>query len=179
MIEIDSIVAFEKWLAAKIPYKAAIQNLDLRKYEELLKYSYEGCLFLGGEMTREIAGHITQNGGLVIQNRKDVLFKTHKAKLYSPQELFKDFTLENPKGYFATFDYKVYQEYVATGMENPSSILISLTRRLHDHSITDALEELIAGKKVVAIMGGHAMERKNPFYLNSASVFVAKSQNVC
>lgn len=170
MIEIDSIVAFEKWLAAKIPYKAAIQNLDLRKYEALLKYSYEGCLFLGGEMTNEIAGHITLNGGLVIQNRKEVLFKTHRATLYSPHELFEGFTLKNPKGYFATFDYKVYQEYVATGMENPSSILISLTRRLHDHSITDALDELIAGKKVVAIMGGHAMERKNPYYLKIAKI---------
>lgn len=170
MVEIDSISAFEKWLEAKIPYKAAIQNLDLRKYDALLKYSYEGCLFLGGEMTKEIAGHITLTGGLVILNRKEVSFKIHRAKLYKPLELFKGFDLNNPEGYHATFDYKIYKEYVNTGMENPTSILISLARRLHDHSITDALDELIANKKIVAIMGGHAMERKNPYYLKIAKI---------
>jgi hypothetical protein len=170
MVEIDSIVGFEKWLDAKIPYKAAIQNLDLRSYDEILKYSYEGCLFLGGEMTKEIAGHITLNGGLVILNRKEVLFKIHRTNLYNPLELFKGFTLDNSKGYHATFDYKVYQEYVDTGMENPTSILISLSRRLHDHSITDALDEVIANRKVVAIMGGHSMERKNPYYLKIAKI---------
>jgi len=170
MVEIDSIVAFEKWLEAQIPYKAAIQNLDLRKYTTILKHTYEGCLFLGGEMTNEIAGHITLTGGLVILNRKEVSFKIHRTNLYKPLELFKGFDLKNPKGYHTTFDYKVYKEYVATGMENPSSILISLSRRLHDHSITDALDELIANKKVVAIMGGHAMERKNPYYLKIAKI---------
>lgn len=171
MVEIDSIEVFEKWLAEEIPYKAAIQNLDLRGYKRLLDFnSYEGCLFLGGEMTKEIAGHITFNGGLVILNRKEVSFSIHRAKLYNPLELFKGFDLNDKRGYFATYDYKIYQEYVATGMENPSSILISLSRRLHDHSITDALDEIIAGRKVVAIMGGHAMERKNPYYLKIAKI---------
>lgn len=55
-------------------------------------------------------------------------------------------------------------------METPSSIHTSLARRLHDHSITDALYELIENKKVVAIMGGHAMERQDPYYLQIAKI---------
>ena len=40
---------------------------------------------------------------------------------------------------------------------------VGMFRYLHDHSITDALYELIRGRKVVAIMGGHGMERADPF----------------
>jgi len=41
-------------------------------------------------------------------------------------------------------------------------------RRLHDHAMTDALQEFIAGRKVVAIMGGHAMQRNAAAYLKVA-----------
>ena len=43
-----------------------------------------------------------------------------------------------------------------------------LARRLHDHAISDALQEFLEGKKVVAIMGGHSMSRDDPFYLEVA-----------
>ena len=45
---------------------------------------------------------------------------------------------------------------------------VTLARRLHDHAMTDALQEYIVGKKVVAIMGGHSVKRDDPVYLKIA-----------
>ena len=171
MIEIDNNQEFEKWLDNGIQYKAAIQELTLTNYEnKILENQFNGCLFLACEMTNNTAGHITQTGGLVILDRKEVLFKIHRSKLYSPKELFKGFDINNEDGYKLTYDYKIYDEYFNSGMENPSSILISLSRRLHDHSITDSLYEIIFERKVVAIMGGHSMERQDPYYLKIAKI---------
>ena len=172
MIEIDTKVTFEKWIKEGAKYKAAIQGLNIKEYKNdiIAINSFEGSLFLGCTLTNKSAGNIVQKGGLVIKNREEVLFQIHRSKLYSPKELFDGFDITNEDAYKLTYDNIVYDEYVANGMENPTSILISLSRRLHDHSITDALEEIILGRKVVAIMGGHAMERKDPFYLKIAKI---------
>ncbi len=170
MKEIDNLPDFEKWLR-NVAYPAAIQSLNLVDYEEqMLESSFSESLFLGCKISNEIAGHIVKTGGLVISNRKDTLFDVHRSKLYSPKELFDGFDMQNEEGYKQTFDYKVYDEYVNTGMENPTSISVSLSRRLHDHSITDSLYEVLENRKVVAIMGGHSMERKDPYYLKVAKI---------
>lgn len=170
MKEIDNLSEFEKWLK-KLDCPAAIQSLNLVDYEkEILESSFSQSLFLGCTISNEVAGHIVKTGGLVISNRNDVSFEIHRSKLYSPSELFKGFDIQNEEGYFKTFDYKIYDEYVKAGMENPSSISVSLSRRLHDHSITDSLFEILENRKVVAIMGGHSMERQDPYYLKVANV---------
>lgn len=171
IIEIDSLVEFEKWLREGVKYKAAIQALDLSKHEkELLKCTYKGSLFLGCEMSDNTAGYIVKTGGVVILDNENVLFEVHRARLYNREELFRGFEMNSAGGYKSTYDYQIYKEYLEGGMENPSDILISLMRRLHDHSITDALMEAIEGRKVVAIMGGHSMERSDSFYLKIAKI---------
>jgi len=169
--EIDDILEFEKWLFKGVKYKAAIQALDISKYEEqVLQHTFRGSLFLGCEMSDNTAGYIVKTGGIVILDNENVLFEAHRARLYNREELFKGFSMNSKGGYKDTFDYKIYKEYVDGGMENPKDILISLMRRLHDHSITDALMEAIEGRKVVAIMGGHSMERQDPIYYKIAKI---------
>lgn len=171
MKEIDNISGFENWLSSGATNASAIQDLDLTSYDsKIQKLNFIDSMFLGCELTNESAGHIVKQGGLVISDRRDISFEIHKSKLYSVEELFKGFDINNEEGYKLTYDYKVYEEYVLNGMENPNSIKTSLTRRLHDHSITDALYEIIEGKKVVAIMGGHSMERQDKYYLKVAKI---------
>ncbi len=169
MREIDNLKEFKRWITDKVIEPAAIQNLDVSKHEsQLLKLTFADSVFFGCKVSNETAGHIVKTGGFVIPRNKNYCFEVHRSKLYSVSELFKGFTLSGKKGYEATYDYKVYQEYVSQGKDKPNSILTSLLRRLHDHSITDAIDELIEGKKVVAIMGGHGMERRDPFYAKVA-----------
>lgn len=170
MQEIDTIEHFKSWVK-NVKAPAAIQELDLTPFEkEIQSQNFKDSMFLGCEMSNLTAGYILSCGGLVIPNRNNVLFKVHKSKLYSPLELFKGFDINSTKGYELTYDYKIYEEYVNTGMENTDSISVSLSRRLHDHSITDALDEILEGRKVVAIMGGHSMERRDPYYLQVAKI---------
>ena len=169
MKEIKSLVHFEAWaIGAPECEPAAVQALDLRKYEELIRSkTFPDSIFLGCEMEASIAGHIVQTSGVVIPDLKGFQFKVHLNALYSVKDLFDGFDINDPKGYEASYDYAVYKEYCCQG-KSPSLISTSLARQLHDHSITEALEVVLQGRKVVAVMGGHGMERQDPFYTKVA-----------
>ncbi len=169
MLEIDNIDCFQGWLGsmpARCP--AAIQNLDLLPWSsQLRRHTFSGSVFLGCQLETEIAGHIASTGGVIIPNLTDFEFQVHRSKLYSPEEIFDGFRPSDPNGYHATFDYRVYKQYIEHGKRG-TRINVSFARALHDHSITDNLDELIKGRKVVAFMGGHGMERGESFYTQIA-----------
>ncbi len=150
---------------------AAVQGLDLRPHAEVLSTeSFAGSLFLGCEVDDTVAGHLVNTGAVVLQNQNAFAFATHRRALYTPGELFGGFDLDDPQAYFKTLDHAVYAEYQQQGAHRPASIKVSLARRLHDHSITDAMDELLEDRKVVAIMGGHGMERADPMYAAVARI---------
>jgi predicted Rossmann-fold nucleotide-binding protein len=169
MLEIDTIDGFESWLSQGTT--AAIQALDLTAYTaELLGYDFDGCLFLGCRVEPPAAGHIVTSGGIVIPALNEFAFDVHRASLYSPEALFEGFDVDDPNGYFKSRDHRIYKEFLDQGKGDANSILTSLARALHDHSITDALNELLVDRKVVAIMGGHSMERRDPYYRQLAEL---------
>jgi predicted Rossmann-fold nucleotide-binding protein len=171
MKEISDINSFETW-AGQSPDSepAAIEDLDLGRYTELIeRRQFPNSLFLSCDMAASAAGHIVQTGGVVIPDLKGFKFQVHRRSLYSVQELFRGFDINDPNGYKATYDYEVYDEYCQQG-KSPKLISTSLARQLHDHSITDALDEAIQNRKVVAVMGGHGMERQDAFYTRIARV---------
>lgn len=179
MIQLDTHQEVHKWLESSSSPKArAVQSLDLRLYEALIcKKQFPDSLFLGCELSDLAAGHIVQTGGIVIPNPDNLLFKSHLSKLYHREELFEGFDAQSLESRHQTLDHRIYVEYLKHGKEQPYSIHTSLMRRLHDHSITDALYELIEGKKVVAIMGGHGIERQNPTYKKVALIARTLTQN--
>jgi len=170
MREIDRVDDFLAW-AERGEGPVALQAIDLSGLDDkVFSRTFDGCLVLGCKLTPSAAGHIVESGGLVIGDRGDYQFSIHRAQLYTPREIYNGFDPEDPNGYHATLDYRIYAEYVAQGRENPSSIAVSLARRLHDHSITDALMEVIEGRSVVAVMGGHGLERASDDYAKVARV---------
>ncbi|MCB1033080.1 MAG: hypothetical protein KDD47_04515 [Acidobacteria bacterium] len=170
MLEIDTLEGLATWLSSSPePEPAAVQALDLRRHEEvLLRSRLPGSLFLGCTLTPHEAAHLAGVGAVVLPNMPELSFEVHRSHLYPPEVLFEGFDPEDPEGYAKTLDARIYHEYLAQGGATPDSIRVSLARRLHDHSISDALEEQIEGRKVVAIMGGHGMERRDPFYARVA-----------
>ena len=172
MLEIKKHAEFSKWLKHD-PRKnpAAIQDLDLTKHStSIQKKSFRDSIFLGCKMPTKAAGHIVNSGGIVIPDLSGFHFPVHRNRLYSVDELFHGFAESSPRCYTATYDWKVYYQYYCEHGEFPVTINVSLARRLHDHSITEALHDEIAGRKVVAIMGGHGMERSDPFYARVARI---------
>ncbi|MEZ4990658.1 MAG: hypothetical protein R2824_09610 [Saprospiraceae bacterium] len=165
MQEIDTQADFEAWLSKHEQDPVAFQGLDLIHFTEtIVRNNWQGFLFLGCKLSEQAAGHIAMTGGYVISNQDGALFEVHRSRLYSPLELFEGFDSNDPDGYHLTRDYQIYLQFKEQGGHRPESIFISLMRRLHDHSITDALQEAIAGRKIVAVMGGHGMERSAIFY---------------
>ncbi len=176
MLELDNLNSFKKWLDSPPLQPAAIQDLYLNGFKrEILASEFQSSIFMGCVLDTHLASHIVKTGGIIIPDIGGFKFKSHRANLYSPEELFAGFSLD--ASYQDSFDYKVYEEYIATGKSTPTSIKTSLARRLHDHSITDALEEAILDRKVIAIMGGHSMERNEKDYFRIARIARDLSQS--
>ncbi len=165
MLEIDGPEACREWLAMPAPRPpAAFQALDLRRVHGFESGDHSHCLFLSCLLTPAQAGFLTTTGATVIRDDPARPFTAHRARLYSVDELFAGFDPGRPDGYAGTFDAIVYDHWTTTGRQHPPDIGESLARRLHDHSITDALMEAIEGERPVAIMGGHGIERADPRY---------------
>ncbi len=171
MLEIDDRAACAAWVALgddRPP--AAFQALDLRHEPGFDSGSFRGCLFLSCLLTPAQAGYLTTTGATVIRDDDVRPYSAHRPRLYTPEELFDGFDPSTGAGYDATFDARVYRHWVATGRQFPRLIDESLARRLHDHAITDALDEAIAGRQPVAVMGAHGLERGHPTYASIARI---------
>jgi predicted Rossmann-fold nucleotide-binding protein len=171
VLEIDAVGDCVAWVAQGARRAAAaLQELDLRGVEGLDGPGFDGCLFLGCDLTAHQAGALTVHGAMVIHDGADRPFSLHRSQLYTAGELFAGFDAADPDGWRATFDARVYRHWVDAGRNAPPSIAETLAQRLHDHSITDALDEALAGHRPVAIMGGHDIERRDPRYAAVARI---------
>ncbi len=171
MLEIDDLAAARRWIAEGSDRpRAAVRSLDLRDESGLGSGDFGGCLFLGCDLTPAQAGFLTIVGATVIRDDGRRPFPAHRARLYTPDELFDGFDRADPEGYAATYDARVYRHWVDTGRQHPENIEESLARRLHDHSITDVLHETLAGRRPAAIMGGHGIERSSADYATVARI---------
>ena len=98
--------------------------------------------------------HALADKALVVPRPEGIPFDPFRGSLYSvEQDLYAGYVTGVPGGYAATRDARIYAHFCATGRSNPPSILESLYRRLHDHGMSDALEEALAGHRVVADHG--------------------------
>ncbi len=171
MIEIDTVEACRSWVALEPDRPpAAFQALDLRDVPGFESGSFAGCLFLSCVLSPAQAGYLTSTGATVVRDDPSRPYTAHRARLYDPEELFAGFDPADPLGYEQTFDAAVYRHWVATGRQHPPRIDESLARRLHDHSITEALGDELIGRRPVAIMGGHGLERSDPRYASVARI---------
>lgn len=67
-------------------------------------------------------------------------------------------------GFEATVDQQIYRRSQVSG--GPSVVPVeALVQRTHDHGITMALNQFRFGRKLVGVMGGHAMPRGSDAYI--------------
>jgi len=178
MLELESLPALEQHLAAGAPLANVIlQGLDLRGYTQRLRgQDVSGALFLGCELEAQLSQELVAAGAMVFPPFRGLPYSPYRGHLYTAEELYAGFDPRAPATYADTLDARVYAHWVAQGRGNPPSLLETLAQRLHDHAVTDALEDLLSGRDpllgvprdVVAIMGGHAMRRGQPDYAGVA-----------
>lgn len=168
MTEIESILQLEDCLSVnKALYQFAFQDLDLHGYTaQFLEKSVKDCLFLGCHMEESLF-HYLQSEGNALLPHLNVPYNVHRSALYTKESLFIKFDPKHPESYWKCPDGLIYKHFKQTGKSNPPSILEALARRLHDFSITNAMEDFLVKypkTKRVAIMGGHGILRSDDSY---------------
>jgi predicted Rossmann-fold nucleotide-binding protein len=147
---------------------AVLTGLDLRGEE--LRGPLDGALFLGCVLSPALQRKAEAAGALTFPVIPEVPYDVYRTRLYSPGELFDGFDPANPASYTDTLDARVYRHSRRLG-KHPDP-LHALAERLHDHAITEALDEVLTGKPV-AVMGGHALARDSAGYRAAVDLGVA------
>jgi predicted Rossmann-fold nucleotide-binding protein len=130
--------------------------------DALLAVDTTGSVFLGCPMDPEAAARVRAAGALVFPPIPGLPFDPYRGLLYSPDELFT--SLDD--GYEATPDARAYAWFQQTKADG--DVFASMLRAIHDDSVSDALDELLVGTRVVGVMGGHAMARGTEAYEGAA-----------
>jgi predicted Rossmann-fold nucleotide-binding protein len=137
-----------------------VQSVDLSGREpELLRRDPRGALFLGCNLSDAAADHVRRGGGLVFPDVPEVPFDAYRSSLYTPEELYDGLA----GGYECTLDARIY----AWAQHRPD-LAGTLGQALHDHAVDDALGDHVAGRRLVGIMGGHALARGSDEYVEAA-----------
>ncbi|MBB5954683.1 putative Rossmann-fold nucleotide-binding protein [Saccharothrix tamanrassetensis] len=138
---------------------AVLVGMDLSG--EDLRVPLDGALFLGCVLSPSVQRRADAAGALVFPNIPDVPYSVYRSALYTPAELFAGFDPARPESYADTPDARIYRHSKQQG-HHPDP-LHALAERLHDHAVTEALDEALEGSPV-AVMGGHALGRDTEGY---------------
>ncbi|WP_353944982.1 LOG family protein [Streptomyces sp. HUAS MG91] len=142
-----------------------VQAVDLTaRTSTLLDADVQGAIFLGCPMEPEAAARVRARGALVFPPVPGLPFDPYRGHVYAPGELFAG--LASEEGYEATPDARAYDWFQRTKADG--DVFASMLRAVHDDSVSDALDELLTGARVVGVMGGHAMARGTEAYEGAA-----------
>lgn len=172
MVEIESLAAFEQHLSSgRSLANVILQGLDLTGRTHVLRSAdLTGTVFLGCVLEKEALQAVLSHGAMVFPPFSGLPYSPYRGSVYTPEELYAGFDPAHPESYADTPDARIYAHWNSRGGAHPPVLLDTLAQRLHDHAITDAMEEVLAlqsqgrPRKVVAIMGGHSMLRGQPDY---------------
>jgi predicted Rossmann-fold nucleotide-binding protein len=143
---------------------AVFQGVDLTPFADpLAKADLRDVVLLGCVIPESLQKKLFDASAFLFPNIPNTPFAKYRGLLYTPEELQDAYQPGDHDSYQETLDGRIYEHFKRSG-PNPDDAVEALTRRLHDMAITDAMQEFIVGKRIVAIMGGHSMLRSDPMY---------------
>lgn len=129
---------------------------------------FEDCIFMGCVMTCSMRERLSPSCYIFPTMQKPYML--FPPELYSAATLYRGYDPADEESFKMCYDTRVYNHYVASGKQ-ARDIGETLARSLHDHSISDALHDLLSRydeRAVVAVMGGHALSREDRGYTEVA-----------
>jgi predicted Rossmann-fold nucleotide-binding protein len=166
---VDSLADFDRLVAAGARNMRGwrLQGVDLRgRSAQLRRLDPAGSVFLGGLRAMSDDESLRARGALVFPEVPDVPFDTYRSSLYTPEELYAGLDAD---GYETTLDARVY----AWSRQVPrkgQDLTNALARTLHDHAVDEALTEYVGARRVVGVMGAHALRRDDAAYAGAAAL---------
>lgn len=163
--EIDSLAALDAALGDSHALAGLrIQGVDLTAREPvLLDCDPAGAVVLGGVVSDRLERHLRHGGALVFPAVTGAPIDPYRSRLYDARELYAGLAEE---GYAATPDARAFAWYQDDSVQE--DVYTTMLRAIHDDSMGDALDELCAGRRVVGVMGGHAVQRGDAAYAQAA-----------
>jgi len=174
--EINTLAAARSW--ADQPVAAVFEALDLSELDALLAGALPSapqCAFLGCHLGPLLAATAAELHCTMLPPVSGLVFAPYHPHLYTPDELYDRFDPDRPASYRDCLDWTVYESLVdpLTRRQRPADVELALFRRIHDASITDALDELLneqGRQRCVAVMGGHDVLRNSQTYAEIAQL---------
>ena len=112
----------------------AFQNIDFSNILNVsTNISFYNCIFLGCTIPDHINTKVSKDCLIFPQIKAP--FNPFINSLYTKEILYNNYKVGVPKSYELTLDKVVYNHFIKHGKE-AKDIKETLTRRLHDHSIT-------------------------------------------
>ncbi|MGD8199951.1 LOG family protein [Ornithinimicrobium sp. W1679] len=155
--EIEDQHAWERALRSPEPlHNLRLQGLDLRSHRYLLlgREDLGDIVVLGGHLDDEVEEHLRRHGAIVFPADPRAPVDPYRARLYTPQELYAGL---DEVGYAHTVDARAYAWSRDASVAHDA--YVTALRAIHDDAMADALAAVVAGRRVVGVMGGHALRR--------------------
>ena len=149
--------------------RVVVLGVDLRDPPAQMRVcSGAGATFLGCRLEPAWAEELRASGAVIFPPLAERPYRPYRAGLYSAAELLEGYREGEPHTFWErSVDARIYAHYRA---HRPPEVLEALAQRLHDRFIEDAKLDLIAERRVVGIMGGHAMKRDQPRFVDIARI---------
>lgn len=164
--EIEDQHAWERALRASGPlHNLRLQGLDLREHRDLLlaRDDLSDIVVLGGRLDDEVEDHLRSHGSIVFPADPRAPVDPYRARLYTPQELYAGL---DEVGYGHTVDARAYAWSRDASVQHDA--YVTALRAIHDDAMSDALAAVVAGRRVVGVMGGHALRRGTGQFASAA-----------
>ncbi|GMA20181.1 LOG family protein [Arsenicicoccus piscis] len=153
--------------------RVRVQGVDLAGVEEALlaREDLRGLVVLGGRVSPRLADHLNRHGAVVFPVGPGAPVDVYRGRLYAPEELYAGLA---EHGYARTPDARAYGW--SRDVRLHGDPYVSVLRSLHDDAMNDALDELVEGRSVVGVMGGHDIARGSEAYAGAARLGLALAQ---
>jgi len=159
-VRIETLQDFDRRLARGAHRLSGwrIHGVDLSsRSEQLATCRVSGATFLGCSFAEGDRARVEAAGGLVLPAIGNVPVDVYRSRLYEVDELY------DTASYAASLDARAYAwSQESQGQDD------TLARALHDHATDRALETWVRARRLVGVMGGHALTRDQPAYADAA-----------
>jgi len=175
MVEIETLADFDAYVNTNRTLRGvALQGLDLTdRTDTLSRVETKGAFLLGCALSPEALAAVNASGACVFPRFIDIPFRAFRSSLYTAEELYSGYEPGDHPSYDQTMDGATYVWHTNVGR---TDVVSTLAERVHDHAIDDALQALldeVGRHRVMAIMGGHSMQRDSPEYRSVAELALA------
>lgn len=155
--EISDLATLDSLLTASASLRGSrLQGLDLSAHEEALlaRDDLTGIVVLGGVLTPALELHLRRQGAIIFPAAPDAPVRPYRGSLYTPDELYDGLA---DHGYASTTDARAYEWLQDAAVRHDA--YVTALRAIHDDAMTDALVDVVSERRVVGVMGGHALAR--------------------